>query len=103
MKDEDLTPKQRLWMETSSKIGPGTMTRTERETLERLYAEMLPTEQQDLFDYIKAKFGKKDDDTSTESKADPIAMMEKIIWSEPSTGLKKRMGVVQISRNPPRK
>jgi hypothetical protein len=99
VKDKDLTPKQQRWMETSRKIGPGTMTRTERETLEKLYAEMLPAEQQELFDYIKTKFGK-GDDTGTESKEDPITVMEKMIWSEPSTGLKNILGKVQIAKGP---
>ncbi|MCL5125043.1 MAG: hypothetical protein M1511_11195 [Deltaproteobacteria bacterium] len=97
--DKDLTAKQRKWLETSKKIGPGPMTRTERETLEKLYADMLPTEQQELMAYIKEKYGK-DELSDTDLKDDPIARMEKTIWSEPSAGLKRMFGKVRGSKPP---
>lgn len=69
------------------------MTKSEKETLERLYAEMLPQEQQDLAKYIVDKFGKKDGSTDAESGSeDPTERMSKRIWSEPSEGLKKALG-----------
>ncbi|MDR3604849.1 MAG: hypothetical protein P4L38_09475 [Syntrophaceae bacterium] len=102
MDEKDLTAKQQNWLETSKRIGPGTMTRTERETLEKLYAEMLPAEQQELLEYIKEKFGK-GATPETDPKDDTIARMEKIIWSKPSVGLKKVFGKVQVSIPPTRK
>lgn len=99
MNEKDLTQKQRKWLETSKKIGPGPLTPSERKTLEKLYADMLPSEQQDLFEHIKEKFGK-DDRNATNIKEDPISRMENMIWSEPSQGLKKVFGKVQISKPP---
>jgi len=88
--EKDLTPKQRKWLEASRKIGPGAMTKTERQTLERLYADMLPTEQQALLRYIQAQFGKKDDDRETEPAVqDPTELMEHRVWTPPSNGLRK--------------
>jgi len=99
LKEKELTAKQQKWLETSKRIGPGPMTRTERETLEKLYSDMLPAEQQELMEYIKEKFGK-GDKSATDPKDDPIARMEKMIWSEPSDGLKKVFSKVQISKPP---
>jgi hypothetical protein len=53
LEEKDLSEKQRKWLEASGKIGPGAMTKSERQTLERLYAEMLPKEQQELQQYIQ--------------------------------------------------
>jgi len=100
--EKDLTAKQQNWLDTSRRIGPGTMTRTERETLEKLYAEMLPAEQQELMEYIRKKFGK-NGKIEIHPKDDAIARMEKIIWSEPSVGLKKVFGKIQTSKPPVRK
>ncbi|MGC8660149.1 MAG: hypothetical protein ACP5U1_13860 [Desulfomonilaceae bacterium] len=99
MDEKDLNQKQRKWLETSKKIGPGPMTRTERETLEKLYADMLPIEQQELMNYIQEKFGK-DEETDTDAQEDPVARMEKMMWSEPSPGLKKMFGKVHGSKPP---
>jgi hypothetical protein len=89
MKESDLTDKQKRWLEASEKIGPGAMTRTERETLEKLYADMLPQEQQELARYIQEKFGKKNDDASIKDgdqsvPEDPISRMEQKQWATPS-------------------
>ncbi len=102
MEEKDLTEKQQNWLETSKKIGPGPMTPTERQTLEKLYADMLPAEQQELLEYIEEKFGK-DDKSPADNKDDPIGRMEKMIWSEPSDGLKKVFGKVQIPKPPTQK
>lgn len=96
MEESELTLKQRKWLEASRKIGPGPMTKSEKETLERLYAEMLPKEQQDLAKYIVDKFGKKDDSADPKQEsADPIERMSKRMWSEPSSGLKKALSGCQ--------
>ncbi|MDQ7783147.1 MAG: hypothetical protein RDU20_09720 [Desulfomonilaceae bacterium] len=90
MDEMDLTPKQRKWLEASQRIGPGAMTRTERETLERLYADMLPAEQQELQRYIQEKFAKEKDETETTPDVqDPIDLMERRVWTPPSAGLRK--------------
>lgn len=92
MDEKDLTPKQRRWLEASRKIGPGAMTRTERQTLERLYADMLPTEQQALHRYIQEHFGKKDDDREAKPTVqDPTELMERRVWTPPSDGLRKAL------------
>jgi len=90
LEEKDLTPKQREWLEASRRIGPGAMTRTERESLERLYKEMLPAEQQELRAYVEKHFGKKDaeaDKTKGEQKEDILAEMERKTWLAPSPAL----------------
>ena len=90
MSDEQkLTPKQREWLELSKKIGPGPMTRTERESLERVYKEMLPREQHELFEYIRTHFGEQE--KREDEQADPIAEMERRIWHAPSKALRSAL------------
>ncbi len=89
MDESQLTQAQRAWLEASRKIGPGPMTKSERLTLERLYAEMLPREQQELQEYIRETFGKKDAGSSAEDAIeDPVARMEQRTWNPPSSALK---------------
>lgn len=99
MEEHELTAKQRKWLEASRKIGPGAMTRTERETLERLYAGMLPKEQQELADYIQATFGKEEDDKEPREQ-EPTQRMERKVWNQPSSGL---VSVLSKSQAPGRK
>jgi hypothetical protein len=87
--EQKLTPKQREWLELSKKIGPGPMTRTERESLERVYKEMLPREQQELFEYIRTHFGEQE--KREDEQADPIAEMERRIWHAPSKALRSAL------------
>jgi len=94
-----LTEKQRKWLEASKKIGPGPMTKSERQTLERLYAEMLPREQQDLYNHIRESYAKAD--TEQVPEEDPISIMEQRAWNEPSPGLMKAFSRPQKAR--PRK
>lgn len=103
MEDSELTPRQRKWLEASHKIGPGSMTRTERETLERLYADMLPVEQQELHRYIEEKWGAKDPGGQLdEILEDPIDRMQRKIWKPPSPGLAKALStVMRPKRRPP--
>ena len=81
VEEKDLTHKQLKWLEESEKIGPGPMTKTERETLEKLYADMLPAEQKELLIYIEEKFSVDFDET-------PIKEQEAKTYSEPSKALK---------------
>jgi hypothetical protein len=91
LEESELTPKQRKWLEASKEIGPGAMTKTERERLEKLYADMLPAEQQELQHYIQEKFGKQTDSSGNEHELpdDPIGKMEERQWSEPSEAFTK--------------
>lgn len=92
MEEKDLTPRQRKWLEASRKIGPLAITKTERETLEKLYADMLPQEQQELQQYIQEKYGKEDDEQEPqEPKHDPTKLMEARVWAAPSEGLKRAL------------
>ena len=100
MEEHELTPKQKKWLEASRKIGPGSMTRTERESLERLYADMLPQEQQELGDYIQSKFGKKEDDKEPE-EVDPTVRMESKVWNQPSSGLASALAKSQAPGQKP--
>lgn len=101
MKEKDLTEKQRAWLEASRKIGPGPMTKSERLKLERLYAEMLPAEQQELAAHIKEKFGKKaDEEKEDKHEDDPIARMMERIWPEPSPKLRETLGKIRIVQPP---
>ncbi len=96
MDEHHLTEKQRRWLEASKKIGPGAMTKSEKKLLEKLYAEMLPKEQQELYDYIHKQHGKKEDITDE----DPIARMAKRVWSEPSGKLRQALGKAQRVKLP---
>lgn len=107
MEEKDLTEKQKRWLEASRRIGPGPMTKTERQTLEKLYADMLPAEQQELAKYINEKFGKKESKSNASQpqaaqpeKQDPIERMQKRIWSEPSDALKTAFSKVQVKARP---
>ena len=96
MVDENkLTEKQRRWLESSRKIGPGPMTKTERQRLEALYAEMLPSEQQELQEYIEENFGK-----ATEHEESPIEEMARRVWREPSEKLRGALGKSQKIKPP---
>lgn len=96
MDEKNLSKRQRRWLDASRQIGRGAMTKTERETLERLYAEMLPAEQQELARYIEEKYGKKEPDKGqtqdTEpgqaNNDDPIERMQRKAWAEPSQALR---------------
>ena len=96
MDEPKLTPKQREWLELSRKIGPGPMTRTERESLERLYKEMLPREQQELFEYIRTNFGEKEEQRDEQS--DPLSEMERRIWHAPSKALRSALSRTATTR-----
>ncbi len=70
------------------------MTKSERETLERLYGDMLPAEQQELETYIKEHFGPKqepaisgDQTDTSEETSEPTAVMEQRTWNKPSPAL----------------
>ncbi len=105
MEESRLSERQRKWLEASRKIGPGAMTKTERETLEQIYAQLLPVEQQELAAYIQEKFGKKEEDSAQPEQGgpaqdagaepdanlpvgdDPTAKMEQKSWEAPSNAL----------------
>ena len=97
MDESKLTPKQRKWLDASRKIGPGAISRTERETLERLYADMLPKEQKELKTYIEESFGKKEKEEIEEKEVeDPTKKMEAKKWAPPSPALKTALSKVQV-------
>ncbi len=100
MEEKDLTEKQREWLALSRKIGPGALTKTERESLEKAFAEMLPKEQQDLQHYIVTTYGKKETDkTETDSEPeDPITAMERMIWAAPSDRLRTALSKSQKAK-----
>ncbi len=98
MKEHELTEKQRKWLEASQRIGPGAMTKTERTTLERLYADMLPREQQELAAYIETKFGKNKPDPKDSEEEDPIENMRRKEWRPPSEALRSALAKSQIPR-----
>jgi hypothetical protein len=91
-----LSKRQKRWLDASGQIGRGAMTKTERETLERLYAEMLPAEQQELARYIEEKYGKKEPEKRQAQESsledpqvdDPIERMQRKVWAEPSKALR---------------
>jgi len=93
LEEKDLSERQRRWLEASRKIGPGAMTKSERQTLERLYAEMLPKEQQELQHYIQEKFAKKP--TEDHEEEDPIERMLKKTWPSPSKKLVSALSKAQ--------
>lgn len=93
--EHGLTQKQLAWLEASKMIGPGPMTKTERERLENLYADMEPREQQDLYRFIQEKYGKEPSDQDsredTADAEDPIKRMQDRMWHQPSNALKKAL------------
>jgi hypothetical protein len=97
LKEQELTKKQREWLALSKKIGPGPMTRSERESLEKLYKEMLPREQQQLFEYIEAHFSKKESQ-EPEAEEDPISIMQRKVWTPPSPALRAAFSGAGASR-----
>lgn len=102
MDNGQLTKKQKEWLEASKKIGPGAMTKSEKQLLEKLYAEMLPHEQQALYEYIQTNFGLKDEETKDQEaeQADPIAKMQQRVWGKPSDKLIKSLGKIQSVKPP---
>ncbi len=101
MKEPKLTRKQEEWLTLSKKVGPGPMTKTEREALEKLYKEMLPREQQDLYDYIENHFGKKG--AEEPEVEDPISIMQGRSWDAPSPALRAALSKTGASRPRPDK
>jgi hypothetical protein len=85
LEEKDLSESQRKWLEASKKIGPGAMTKSERELLEKLFAEMLPGEQQELQTYLQEQFDKKIADHA--GGEDPTAKMMERTWTTPSRKL----------------
>jgi hypothetical protein len=102
LEEKDLTEKQRAWLALSRKIGPGALTKSEREALEQAYAEMLPREQQDLHDYIMSKASKKESEERQPPAEpdDPIVQMQQKVWHEPSDTLKKTFSRIQTVKRP---
>lgn len=96
VEEDNLTERQRTWLQASREIGPGRMTETERQRLEELYAEMLPKEQQELARYIEEKFGKKEDKSE-----DPIEKMAERVWLEPSKKMRETLAKTQAVKPPP--
>lgn len=96
LSENELTPKQKKWLEASRKIGRVAMTKSERESLEKLYADMLPAEQMELKSYIEKNFSKKSE--SGETTPEPTAVMEQIEWTDPSDALKKTLSETQKPR-----
>ncbi len=78
------------------------MTKTERKALEKLYKEMLPREQQELFEYIEAHFGKREN-REPEAEEDPISIMQRKVWTPPSPALRVALSGTGASRPRPRK
>lgn len=77
------------------------MTRTERESLEELYKKMLPSEQQELFEYIRTHFGEKEE--KEDEPADPIAQMERRTWHAPSKALRDALSRTKTVHPRPKK
>jgi hypothetical protein len=102
LKEQELTKKQSEWLALSKKIGPGPMTKSEREALEKLYKEMLPREQQELFEHVEAHFGKKESG-EPEAEEDPISIMQRKIWTPPSPALRAALTGAGASRPRPDK
>lgn len=94
MEERQLTQKQREWLELSKKIGPGPMTKSERKALEKLYAEMLPREQQDLQRYLEEQLAQKARE-QTLKPDDPVVRMEERIWTPPSDALRSALSRAQ--------
>jgi len=102
LKEQELTQKQQEWLALSRKIGPGPMTKSEREALEKLYKEMLPREQQELFEHIEAHFGNKES-PGPEAEEDPIAIMQRKAWTPPSPALRAALSGAGATRPRPGK
>ncbi len=111
MDEKDLSKRQKRWLEASRQIGRGAITKTERETLERLYAEMLPAEQQELARYIVEKYGKKEAGnreaqgvpSEEPDNDDPIERMQRRAWTEPSQALRSALsGSVTLKKGSPK-
>ena len=102
MKEQELTKKQREWLALSKKIGPGPMTKSEREALEKLYKKMLPREQQELFEHVEAHFGKKES-PEPEAEEDPIAIMQRKVRTPPSPALRAALTGTGASKPRPGK
>jgi hypothetical protein len=97
--ESQLTLGQRKWLEASQKIGAGPMTKSERLMLEKLYADLLPQEQQELQEYIRATFGKKEAESSgEEAPGDPISRMEQRDWRVPSSALRTALSKTAVAR-----
>ncbi len=77
------------------------MTKSEREALEKLYKEMLPREQQGLYDYIQSHFGKKE--TEQPEAEDPISIMQRKTWDTPSHAFRAALSKTGASRPRPDK
>ncbi len=92
MNDTHITPRQRKWIEASTKIGTGPMTPSERKLLEKLYADMTPSEQEELADYIQDRFG----------KTDPIRTRELKPTTESSPRLREALAKAQRISPPPK-
>ncbi|MFH0824976.1 MAG: hypothetical protein V2B18_19665 [Pseudomonadota bacterium] len=102
MDEKQLTEKQRGWLDESKKIGSGPMTKSEKNRLKDLYADMLPQEQRELYAYIQEHFGAKDGhDDDSSGASDPIAVMEQIEWREPSKELRGAFARAQTQKPPP--
>ena len=99
MNEQELTQKQQEWLTLSRKIGSGPMTKSEREALEKLYKEMLPREQQELFEFIEAHFAKKEGQ-EPEAKEDPISIMQRKAWTPPSPALRTALSGTGASARP---
>jgi hypothetical protein len=99
--EQELTQIQQDWLALSRKIGPGPMTKSEREALEKLYKKMLPREQQDLFEYIREHFGEKQSEPA--ETEDLISVMQRKTWTPPSPGLRAALSRTGTSRPRPDK
>ena len=98
MSEDQLTELQKRWLEASRKIGAGPMTKSERRTLESIYAEMLPQEQKELQAYIQENYGSGEDpDGDGQVPAEPSTLMEAREWAEPSAKLSKALSKAQRS------
>ena len=98
MEEEKLTKKQRKWLDASRKIGLGAMTKTERQTLEKLYADMLPREQQELTEHIRANFGLEESKEGQEEE--PSERMARRNWNPPSAALRSALSKTQRLKPP---
>jgi len=98
LQEHELTEKQKEWLEASRKIGTWPLTKSERQTLERLYAEMPPREQQGLYEYIQETYRAKGKSAGAE---DLLALMEKRQWHEPSQKLRNAFTKSQKIGRPP--
>jgi hypothetical protein len=103
LEEKALTPKQRNWLEASRKIGTWPLTKSEKQNLERLYAEMLPQEQQELARFIQEKYAPADAEKPPEAQTDdedPIETMMSRFWHEPSEALRTALTKAQAVKPP---